>query len=112
MKWMKRFLGSEDRQAIFFLDFAPFAGKMGGQLSLLSDMILECHLADVALLRKRYLRSGAKNMTYGPMPWKGIFEQILNPSDRDGVLQTDGSAYVDMAPVFLKPPRAVDDHCD
>lgn len=111
-KWMKRHLEPEDRQAIFFLDFAPFAGKMDGQLSLLSNMILECHLADVSLLRKRYLISGGKNLTYGPMPWKNIFEQIRNPIDRDGVWQLDGSAYVDIAPLFLKPPRAVDDNCD
>lgn len=109
---MKRYLGAEDRQAVFYLDFATFSGKMDTQLSLLSEMILDCHLADVPLLRKRYLNSGEKNMTYGPLPWKNIFEQIRCPSDRDGVLQTDGSAFVDVAPVFLKPPRTVDDHCD
>ena len=111
-KWMKRHLEPGDKQAILFLDFAPFAGKMDGSLSLLSDMILECHLSDVSLLRKRYLRSGGKNLAYGPMPWKSIFDQIRDPTDRDGVLQLDGSAFVDVAPVFLKPPRAVDDNCD
>jgi len=111
-KWFKRHTEPEDRQAVFHLDFAPFTGKGEGPLSLMSEMILECHLADVPLLRKRYIKTGAKNMTYGPISWKNIFDQIRDASDRDGVLQHDGSAYIDVASTFIKPPRQVDDDCD
>jgi hypothetical protein len=43
------------------------------------------------------------------MPWKHIFEQIRNPSDRDGVLQLDGSSFVELAPLYIKQPRSTDE---
>jgi hypothetical protein len=117
-KWLRILLNPSDRSSVLKLDFAPFIGTtglMGVGVSahpLTADMILECHLADVGLLRKRFLKPGGKNLTYGPMPWKLIFEQIRNPTDRDGVLQVDGSAVVELAPLYLKQPRATDDHVD
>lgn len=108
--WLKRQIDPLDRQAVLKLDFTPFATcSTSTSHPLTVEMMLECHLADVSLLRKRFLKFGAKTLTYGPMPWKQIFEQIKNPSDRDGVLQCDGSAIIEVAPVFLKPPRTAPD---
>jgi hypothetical protein len=104
--WLKKQLNPLDKQAVFKLGFSPFTYVT----SLLGDMMLECHISDVTLLRRRFLKCGAKNLTYGPMPWKTIFEQIKNPMDRDGVLQSDGSSIIDVPVVFLKPPRTTDEH--
>ena len=110
ISWLKRQIDPTDKQAVLKLDFAPFATCPSTSADpLTAEMMLECHLADVPLLRKRFLKCGAKTLTYGPMPWKHIFEQIKNRSDRDGVLQFDGSAIVEVAAVFLKPPRTAPD---
>jgi hypothetical protein len=116
-KWLRRLLNPSDKQAVLKLDFAPFVAAVNPHPAiaphpLTAEMMLECHLADVSLLRRRFLKPGAKTLTYGPMPWKQIFEQIRNPSDRDGVLQLDGSAMVEIAPLYLKQPRATDDTTD
>ena len=104
--WLKRQRDPTDKQAVLKLDFSPFATCAStASHPLTTEMMLERHIADVSLLRKRFLKCGAKTLTYGPMPWKQIFEQIKNPSDRDGVLQYDGSAIIEVAAVFLKPPR-------
>ena len=109
-RWLKRQIDPLDKQAVLKLDFTPFATcPSTTSHPLTAEMMLECHLADVSLLRKRFLKCGAKTLTYGPMPWKQIFEQIKNPSDRDGVLQYDGSAIIEVAAVFLKPPRTAPD---
>jgi hypothetical protein len=119
--WLKRLLNPSDKQAVLQLDFAPFVGfprpvsptaSPGTTNPLTAEMILDCHLADISRLRKRWLKPGLKTLTYGPMPWKQIFDQIKNAEDRDGVLQVDGSAIVDVASLFIKPPRAQDDNID
>jgi hypothetical protein len=119
--WLKRLLNPSDKQAVLQLDFAPFVrfprpmsstAAAGAANPLTAEMILDCHLADISRLRKRWLKPGLKTLTYGPMPWKQIFDQIKNPEDRDGVLQVDGSAIVDVASLFIKPPPAQDDNID
>ena len=107
-KWFKRLVDPADRQAVLKLDFAPF---IPGQRLLAShpftaELVLDCHLADFPLLRRRFLKTGSKTLTYGPLPWKQIFEQIRDPCDRDGVLQSDGSSIVEVNSVFLKPPHS------
>ena len=106
-KWLKRILYPSEKQAVLRLDFAPFQPDRGNiHNPLTPEMILDCHLADVHLLRKRFLKCGTHTLTYGPIPWKQIFEQIRGAADGDGVIQLDGSALVEIGSVFLKPPRA------
>ena len=113
-KWLKRLKDPQDKQAVLRLDFNPFipGPKTTSTHPLTAEMLLDCHLADIPCLRKRYLKAGLKSLTYGPMPWKRIFEQIQDPQDRDAVLQYDGSAIVDIDPRILKPPRGPDEHVD
>lgn len=119
-KWLRRLLNPLDKQTVLKLDFTPFnhnspSSTVTSFTSLTAEMMLECHLSDISLLRKRFLKCGGKTLTYGPMPWKQIFEQIKNPSDRDGVLQSDGSSIISVPTVFLKPPRTPADEsidCD
>lgn len=119
--WLKRTLDPSDKQAVLQLDFAPFIrsprpvsspNASGAANPLTAEMILDCHLADVFRLRKRWLKPGLKTLTYGPMPWKQIFDQIKNAGERDGVFQADGSTIVDIGSLFIKPPRAQDDNID
>ena len=109
-KWYRRVLRPEDRQAVLRLDFAPFTPGVRNSTThpVTADMVLDVHLADVQLLRKRFLKAGLKPLTYGPFPWKQIFEQIREPSDRDNVFQSDGSSIIELSTVFLKPPRDSD----
>lgn len=100
----------EDRQCVLQLDFVPFTPGprilVGHPLT--AEMALDVHLADVHLLRKRFMKPGGKTLTYGPFPWRQIFDQIRDPYDRDGVLQSDGSAIVQLNSTFLKPPGSTD----
>jgi hypothetical protein len=106
-KWFKHLLNPADRQAVLKLDFAPFVPgqRLLPSHPLTAEMVLDCHLADVPSLRKRFMKPGGKTLSYGPLPWKQIFDQIRDPSDRDGVLQSDGSAIIEVNSIFLKPPH-------
>ena len=109
LKWWRQTLDPEDRQCALRLDFVPFTpgqSILRGH-PLTAEMALDVHLADVHLLRKRFMKPGGKTLTYGPFPWKQIFEQIRDPCDRDGPLQSDGSAIVELNSTFLKPPREI-----
>src|SRR5277367_5465411 len=110
-KWFKRLLDPADRQAVLKLDFAPFVPgpRISPTHPLVAEMVLDCHLADVPLLRKRFLKTAGKTLSYGPIPWKQIFEQIRDPCDRDGVLQSDGTSIIEVNSIFLKPPHGSKD---
>src|SRR5271170_6459331 len=73
-KWFKLLLNPADRQAVLNLDFAPFVPgqRISPTHPLTADLVLDCHLADVALLRKRFMKPGGKTLSYGPFPWKQI----------------------------------------
>lgn len=112
-KWLKQVIHKDARQAVFNLDFAPFSSNFqlptGRPLHPLSaEMILDCHVADICLLRKRFLKPGAKTLTYGPIPWKQIFDRIRGATEKDGIIQMDGSSLVEVGSVFLKPPQSDD----
>jgi hypothetical protein len=105
------------RQAVLKLDFAPFSTNFqeaptGSTHPLAAEMILDCHLADFSSLRRRFLKPGLKTLTYGPMPWKAIFDQLRSATDGDGIIQPDGSSLVEVAAVFLRPPRSMENIVD
>jgi len=112
-KWLKQVIHKDARQAVFNLDFAPFSSNFQRPIGiplhpLCGEMILDCHVADICLLRKRLLKPGPKTLTYGPFPWKQIFERIQVAKEKDGIIQMDGSSLVEVSSVFLKPPRSDD----
>jgi hypothetical protein len=108
-RWLKQALNPNEKRAVFRLGFLPFRLERQTPFTpSMYDLILECHLADVHLLRKRFLKVGPSFLTYGPMPWKQIFEQVRNASEGDGVIQSDGSSIVELVAAFVKPTR-IDD---
>ena len=112
--WLKSQINPNDKQAVLRLGFMPFPsyGLTGASHPLTAEMVLDCHVSNIPLLRKRFLKCGTKNLTYGPMPWKYIFEQIKEPLEGSRVLKPDGSAVIEAPSVFLKPPRALNENID
>lgn len=102
-KWLKKTEDPNDDQCLLHMDFSPLAQQP--HPSSIPELMLECHLADVPALRKRWMVSGKKNMTYGPFPWKPILDQLRNPHDRDMIFQPDQSSIVDLYAMYLKPPH-------
>jgi hypothetical protein len=116
-RWLKRENNQYYRQSVLKLDFAPFGSNITmeddtKQHPLCCDMIFYCHLADVQFLRKRYIHAGQKTLTYGPVPWKHVFEQVRSGSIADEIIQIDGTSMIESLPVFLKPFKSADDEID
>jgi len=109
-RWMRTELFPKDEQAVLKLDFHPFRSGPETVKRMISDVMVECNVADAALLRRRFLefrslRGNMERLSYGPFPWKHILDTIRSHENEHNVLQTDGSALVDAPPVFIKPPR-------
>jgi hypothetical protein len=111
-RWVKRSNNDSHRLAVLKMDFGPFSHPSCVPHPLCSEILFECHLSDVQFLRKRFLKAGLKTLTYGPVPWKQIFDQVRAGSIQDGTIQIDGSSIFDAPSMFLKPPRSAEDEMD
>src|SRR5947207_7502877 len=56
-RWIKRLNNDNHRQSVLKLDFAPFTHSERNSSThhpLCSEMVFDCHLADIQFLRKRF----------------------------------------------------------